>query len=200
MLVIGIGIGGRASEQPAPAAAPMTAQQPVVVDSSWPTTTPDVEWEFNEMSEGYELVPTSAVYGPFTADGQRRAGFQQSPTGAVVAAMQLLFRGMSHREQAESHYVDGDEKDAFLAQFDVTPHVQAYPLGFRVDDYSDDAATVTIRIGVGRSYKTQAVQADLVWIDDDWRVKVPTETAPFFLTWPVESGAGFIAWNATSPG
>ena len=155
----------------------------------------DVQWEFHQSPAGPEQVPTSEVYGPFVKDGEHRAGFQRSPGGAVVAGAQLLFRGSSHREQVESHYLDGAPKEAMLRTLNTGSQIQATFLGFKVDSYTDDAATITYRIGLGYDFKRAAAQLDLRWVDDDWRVNLPYDTKPYYLVWPLESSAGFVPFR-----
>lgn len=136
---------------------------------------PAAEWEF-QGTIGY---PTSAEFGPGKTDENGvRSCFQHSPEGALFMAANAMSQS-SYPETYEPwlRYAlsEGPNREAMLAE-DATPSdmqgTRMQITGYRVLDYSGDAATIDLLAAVtteGQSADVSAV-LHLVWENGDWRV------------------------------
>jgi len=145
-------------------------------------------------------LPFSPVDGPLRVNGPIAAGYSHTPQGAVIAAMQLAQRigfGPDYR-QVVSEQVTGDPSvKATIINYRAS-HPQdnpaqlaaelAPPVGFRVETYTPDRATVVLlnRPG-GNAGGFVAGRGAVVWSDGDWKLPVDTTTTSF----PVADAAGY---------
>lgn len=129
----------------------------------------DVSWE---LVDGVAL-PRSRSAGPMLVRGDIRSCFAHTPTGAVMAAINIdVARGLPSRWQATtaSQVAAGPGKTAWQARAATAIKQVSQPNqigGFQVVDYSRDAAVVGIL--VTRS-DGSTVSADLhvIWSNGDW--------------------------------
>jgi hypothetical protein len=138
-------------------------------------------------------LPFSPVDGPLRVNGPIAAGYSHTPQGAVIAAMQLAQRiafGPDYR-QVVGEQVTGDPSvKATIINYRAT-HPQdnpaqlaaelAPPVGFRVETYTPDRATVVLLNHPGSNAGGfVAGRGAVVWSDGDWKVPVdsPTTSSP----------------------
>jgi len=138
-------------------------------------------------------LPFSPVDGPLRVTGPIAAGYSHTPQGAVIAAMQLAQRigfGPDYR-QVVSEQVTGDPSvKATIINYRAS-HPQdnpaqlaaelAPPVGFRVETYTADRATVVLlnRPG-GNAGGFVGGRGAVVWSDGDWKLPIdsPTTSSP----------------------
>lgn len=136
-------------------------------DQDYPTEAPPTEWETYGSSS--MTVPVSEEYGPINRDGNLWGCYAHSPTGAVYAGLGLIasfsiggeYAAAVDTAQAESAFED--QSAAAGASF---PSFS----GFRIDEYSDDAARITYYGDQGEH--SAGISFSLKWDEqaDDWRL------------------------------
>ncbi|MGO1755781.1 MAG: hypothetical protein ACTHZ6_15725 [Brevibacterium aurantiacum] len=136
-------------------------------DQDYPTEAPPTEWETYASSS--MTVPISEEYGPVNRDGNLWGCYAHSPTGAVYAGLGLIasfsiggeYDAAVDTAQAESAFED--QSAAAGASF---PSFS----GFRIDEYSDDAARITYYGDQGEH--SAGISFSLKWDEqaDDWRL------------------------------
>ncbi len=150
-------------------------------------TAPPAGLRFQDV--GGLTLPFSPVDGPLRINGPIAAGYSHTPQGAVIAAMQLAQRigfGPDYR-QVVSEQVTGDPSvKATIINYRAT-HPQdnpaqlaaelAPPVGFRVETYTPDRATVVLLNRPGSNAGGfVAGRGAVVWSDGDWKLPVDTTT------------------------
>lgn len=152
-------------------------------------------------------LPVSRTAGPARADSGTVRCYARTPAGALIAAAQISER----YETAESPILvagtmlaQGPGRERFLARSrSATPtraagQSQAVPdkaqfVGFRVENYSPQAATVTLVRMREQAGTFDATTWTVVW-DEGWRLQLaPDGTRPPARS--VASPAGFVAWT-----
>jgi len=145
-------------------------------------------------------LPFSPVDGPLRINGPIAAGYSHTPQGAVVAMMQLLPRlvlGPEYRQVVTEQVVaDQGVKDKLIAARATRPQDSpaqlateaAVPVGFRVEAYTADRATVVLlnRDGAGSASFTGG-RAAVVWSGGDWKWPDNSDSASF----PVADTTGY---------
>jgi len=145
-------------------------------------------------------LPFSPVDGPLRINGPIAAGYSHTPQGAVVAMMQLLPRlvlGPEYRQVVTEQVVaDQGVKDKLIAARATRPQDSpaqlaaeaAVPIGFRVEAYTADRATVVLlsRDGAGSASFTGG-RAAVVWSGGDWKWPDNSDSASF----PVADTTGY---------
>lgn len=133
-------------------------------------------------------VPTSRVDGPYFGTSAKRNGFSRTPQGAVLAAIngQTALAVADDRtwpEVVNTVTAPGPGRDAFaVARAGVTvtgtvPETAAPRFaGFEVTDYQLDPPTAAVSVAqtIGTDPQLYAYPVALQWIDDDWRIVLPT--------------------------
>lgn len=180
--------------------APQTADPAeVVVD----TTAPPAELTWQSW-RGADL-PFSAVDGPSTVDGDVATGYSASPQGAVLAAAQSITRLRLAPDQswpavANALVAPGPGRDTYAvnrAQITIT---EPSPAGsepdlaaFRVDDYSDTAATV--ELVTDTAGQLVATTHTLTWNGQDWVLVLPEATDDAAGPAVVDDLGGYTTWD-----
>jgi len=145
-------------------------------------------------------LPFSPVDGPLRINGPIAAGYSHTPQGAVIAMMQLLPRlvlGPDYRQVVTEQVVaDQGVKDKLIAARATRPQDSpaqlaaeaAVPIGFRVEAYTADRATVVLlnRDGAGSASFTGG-RAAVVWSGGDWKWPDNSDSASF----PVADTTGY---------
>jgi len=145
-------------------------------------------------------LPFSPVDGPLRINGPIAAGYSHTPQGAVIAMMQLLPRlvlGPDYRQVVTEQVVaDQGVKDKLIAARATRPQDSpaqlateaAVPVGFRVEAYTADRATVVLlnRDGAGSASFTGG-RAAVVWSGGDWKWPDNSDSASF----PVADTTGY---------
>lgn len=136
-------------------------------DQDYPTEAPPTEWETYGSSS--MTVPVSDEYGPLKRDGALWECYAHSPTGAVYAGLGLIASFSIGGEYDAA--IDSPQAESALEEQAAEAGV-SFPSfsGFRIDEYSDEAARITYygeqgeyTVGISFSVKWD-VQAD------DWRL------------------------------
>ncbi|MEL4163103.1 hypothetical protein [Corynebacterium bovis] len=151
----------------------------------------------------------SGRQGP-AATGPVRHGYERSPQGAVLAAVNgqaLLSLAPNDKTDAVSDYVlaPGRGRDQWrqarvLADVSGVVDPKAAPRfsAFKITDYSDDAAQVVVAADYSQPERwTGVYPVQLRWINDDWRVVNPTREDGVHVT-PVDNIDGFTAFAASA--
>ncbi|WP_439679000.1 hypothetical protein [Embleya sp. MST-111070] len=174
-------------------------------DQSIPTTRqPDgVVWE---PYHGVGL-PVSRAAGPALADSGTVRCYAHTPVGALIAAAQASERYETTESPtlaAGTMLAAGPGRESFLARarsaatsraVAESPANEDKPqfVGFRVEGYSAQAATVTLVRMRERAATFDATTWTVVW-DDGWRLQLPPDgSRPSARSVP--SRAGYVAWT-----
>lgn len=200
--------GGDGS-QAAPSAAP-TGAQPTSASSAPAEVLPPltaapagVTWK---LFQGVAL-PTSRTDGPTRVTGPVHAGYSQTPTGALLAAAQIVARsivdpGLSDlRQIGQQQLVAGPGQTAYLTLVnsftDNQPPAAGYAqyVGFRYITYAPDVAVVSLATQ-SRSGVFQAGTHTVRWVDGDWKLELPQSG----LQQPqvVQNISGYVPWSGVS--
>ena len=170
-------------------------------DSGTVTTAPDAEWSH----DGTVAYPTSQQHGPgdTTGDGVRYC-FGRTPTGALFAAANAVVHGANPqliRPWMDYFVAEGPGRVALLADNTEgattgTAGTRLAISGFRVLDYTPDAATVDIAVTGSTQGQTVNLSMvyDLVWEDGDWKLRVDNPEMPVDVA-TIPNSAGYIAWG-----
>lgn len=193
-----------APQSAATSAAPTGAQgnAPAPANTAIPTQAPaDVTWQLS----GVNPVPVSASAGPRHITATTAAGFARTPTGALVAAAQIIGHTATDPKVAETtiaqQWVAGPDRDKALAMVreeakaTPTPGKTRTPLqvtGFRYVSYAADNAVVSVVYRVNASLAAMTVT--MRWIDDDWRM-VPPAGGNWSTVMSVTDGSGMVEWG-----
>ena len=209
-LVLGRGDGsapptGPVATGPSRAAEPeASATTPPAMDAKPLTEAPaGVTWE---LFQGVAL-PTSRTDGPTRIDGPVHAGFTRTPTGALLADVQISSRILidpqvdSIRQVVETQLVEGPGKTAYLNLIspltENTPPASGYAqiAGFRYVTYTSELAVIS-RATRDPAGRVQVSTDTLRWIDGDWKLDLP----PSGLQQPqvVQDLHGYVPWSGVS--
>lgn len=167
-------------------------------DTSTPSTGPDADWAlFRTVA-----LPSSASAGPAVSDGDLKRCFAHTPTGALIAAVQISNRSMlaSNWPAVWTEQTYGAAKNAQLAalkkQFGTAPLPAPDPgelgqiAGFHFVTYSADTAVIELltRFTDG---SLRVNTASLRWHAGDWQLEV-SDTAQ---QRNAASEEGFVTWG-----
>lgn len=134
-------------------------------------------------------LPSSAVSGPKGQESGAPTGYEHSPQGAALAAVQTPMRiavadDATWPELVRVAVAPGPGRDAFsvnrvqlTVQGESNPETRPRVRGYRITDYSPQAATVE----VVTSYIDESLASTrvaVVWRDDDWKVVLPDPNDP----------------------
>lgn len=197
------------ADQAAPAVTPTTTQP--TAPSSAPaevlpplTTAPTgVTWE---LFQGVAL-PTSRTDGPARVEGPVHAGFSRTPTGALLADVQISYRTLvdpdlgNLRHVVDAQLAEGPGKVAYLnllsqlRENDPPANGYAQMVGFRYITYTPDLAVIS-RATRGNSGNIQVGIDTLRWVDGDWKLEKPASG----LQQPqiVANLSGYVPWAGVS--
>ncbi|MGW7514266.1 hypothetical protein ACWGJ2_01565 [Streptomyces sp. NPDC054796] len=161
----------------------------------------DVEWQ----QRGAVMVPVSASAGPLrTEDDGMWWCFAHTPTGALLAAhlLPVQLSGSDWRTVAEQQIVPGELRDNFVANKvkfgdksqGSEPGAVGRFVGFSLDSYSDDEATVRLLLTrpIGGYLSTSV---SVRWRDGDWKVALQEDGSLTSRAKAVMTD-GFTMWGA----
>ncbi|HEY8719437.1 hypothetical protein [Pengzhenrongella sp.] len=139
-----------------------------------PTAEPrDLKWV---ALDGWYL-PISPSAGPgVRSDAGPWKCFARTPTGALLASAVIVLRADGLADDFETvireQTMPGPLQDAKIAAGkQVMPSASTAPLGFRIDKYTDDEATISLYVsqgGAGDFTCSGIVQ----WYEGDWRLRL----------------------------
>lgn len=136
-------------------------------NQDYPTEAPPTEWETYASSS--MTVPVSDEYGPVKRDGALWECYAHSPTGAVYAGLGLIASFSIGGEYEAA--IDSPQAEAALED-QAAEAGASFPSfsGYRIDEYSDEAARITY-YGQQDEY-TVGIAFSLKWDEeaDDWRL------------------------------
>lgn len=132
-------------------------------------------------------IPVGTVDGPGNGEWEPFNGFSHSPQGAALAAITQSVQLATASDRTWTTILPGvaapnEGRDLYAANralvtIDGTdPNMVPEIVGYTFDEYSDTAATVNI-VQRFSDDSLAASSTQVVWIDDDWRLNLPSETA-----------------------
>lgn len=169
--------GLKAPEEPGGAAAPAEVGAngcPTMPSGEEiPTTAPPVTWEvFNGA-----VLPTSREHGPAVVEGAVARCYSHTPTGALIAAVQIDYRALVDPdggvEVVREQTVPGEGQDALVAVLKergrpgpAAPGELCQVAGYRFVNYTPAEAVIAVATRCGE--KIQLTEDRLQWRDGDW--------------------------------
>lgn len=225
----GKGTGGAASSagpppSTAPGAAPVTGRPPAADSAPLPTNqsgpcppltqgfagTPEQE-PSEIVWESYRglALPSSPLSGPVGGMGSVSRCFAHTPTGALLAAMQISSRALyapDWRSVAEYQLFPGTAADEFVTRMtslvgtappglvrDVTGLLQ--PAGFKFLAYSPEQAVIALAFGSEGNARLQSAVYTVVWGGHDWLLQAQPDGTVSALSQRPASLDGFVPWG-----
>lgn len=181
------------------------AQDAGEVDQTIPTSAPPgVTWTY---FRGVAL-PQSRTYGPTRIEGDVAAGYEHSPTGALLAATNISTRysfGAGWREVLEQQTAPGPGRKswtAFRTQHPINPNEQvtagAYGQfsGFRFVNYTPELATIQIATQFAAyGGAQQATILTVQWTGQDWVLVLQPDGFPSPRATDVSQPTDYTPWG-----
>lgn len=220
-LVAAVLLGGTVyvlnGDDPAPAAAPPVASAPAVsvpaaepprpqpapsLDTTIPTSAPaDLTWEL----AGGVAVPVSATAGPTRRQGPVAAGYAHSPTGALLAALQigarhLVLPGDDWLEVTRTQVVPSAGREVYIknrSRVSAEPPEGGYGqvAGFKFVTYTPDLAVVEFATKFsGRTFYS-LTNSTMQWVDGDWKLVLQPDGGTSTSESTVTSLRGFVPFS-----
>lgn len=141
-------------------------------------------WALVGKGEHAIAVPKSSDHGPARSDQGVPSCWAQSPMGAVSAAMTFAAMASAGEEYALAQHltVSGPEREALLAETpeQTEPTAQVFIDAFRLVDYDQDSAEVTVVMAANELDGWVAATIEVAWVDGDWRYDPPSSLEPEF--------------------
>jgi hypothetical protein len=206
-LVVALFGGGHGTEHSPAAAAPRPAapappESPL--DQTIPTSPPaDVQWQLYQR----EALPYSATAGPRIIDGAVARGYAHTPTGALIAAVQigarkLLSLGDSWRQVVDQQVIPDPGRDRFVqlrSQITVTPDEPPDPrmgqtAGFRFVTYTPDIAVIQFATKFSDGHM-QVTTSTVRWSEGDWKELLQPDGSESPTAQAIPDLTGFVAWS-----
>ncbi|UGQ12299.1 hypothetical protein LO772_01420 [Yinghuangia sp. ASG 101] len=171
-----------------------------------PTQEPsELEWE----SYRGLAMPESRFSGPVGGSGSVSRCFAHTPTGALLAAMQISSRAVlapDWRSVAQYQILPGPAADEFISRMtslvgtaepglvrDVTGLMQ--PAGFKFLGYSPDQAVIALAFSSESGVRMQSAVYTVIWNGDDWLLQAQPGGSVSALSQRPESLDGFVPWG-----
>lgn len=184
------------SAPPAVTAPPGPDQGPSTVPTSAPT---DVSWQLFHTA----ALPSSRTAGPRTVTDSLATGFVHTPTGALMAAIQIPIRKIVAPDWAavvDRQIVPGPGADAYRqARAPLGTNVEPEPgqfgqvTGFKFVNYTPDTATIQL---VSR-FVSGAMQATTITVQwqGDWKLLLQPDGGDSPTAQPVTDLSTYILWG-----
>ena len=204
-LVVALFGGGHNTQTPPPPVSPLPgaiAPPEAQLDQSVPTSPPaDVRWELYQR----EALPYSATAGPRTINGSLARGYAHTPTGALLAAVQigarkLLSPGDSWRQVVEQQVVPGPGRDRFIQlrsqiTSDTTPDPRLGQIGgFRFITYTPDLAVIQFATKFSNGHM-QVTTGTVQWADGDWKQVLQPDGSESPTVQFIPDLTGLVSWS-----
>lgn len=133
----------------------------------------DFTWARSPIGVDY---PVSATYGPTVQVGHTGQCFAHNPTGAAMAAISAMVANSdsqtseSERRALMSSQRDTSDSNVWHPAAD-DPKVEAYYLGYQIQGYSPERATIRVcmRYSVPQNF-VACLPIRMVWESGDWRL------------------------------
>lgn len=204
-LVVALFGGGHGTQQ-SPAAAPpplgVPAPPETQLDQTVPTSPPaDVQWQLYQR----EALPYSASAGPRTIDGAVARSYAHTPTGALIAAVQigartLLSGGDSWRQVAEKQVMPGPGRDRFIqlrsqVTVDGPPDPRLGQIaGFRFVTYTPETAVIQFATKFSDGHM-QVTTGTVQWSDGDWKQLLQPDGSASPTVQEIPDLTGMVSWS-----
>jgi len=172
------------------------------LDQTVPTSPPsDVRWDLYQR----EALPYSATAGPRSVDGSVARGYAHTPTGALLAAVQigarkLLSPGDSWRQVVEQQVMPGPGRDRFVQlrsqiTTDGTPDPRLGQIaGFRFIAYTPEIAVIQLATKFTNGHM-QVTTGSVQWSDGDWKEVLQPDSSESPTVQAVPDLTGLVAWS-----
>ncbi|MBD8056416.1 hypothetical protein ICV35_22450 [Rhodococcus ruber] len=166
----------------------------LVATSCAGTHTPDTELSITDppqinrwITVGGIEVPIGTTDGPSNGEWEPFAGFSHTPQGAALAAITQSVQLSTASDRTWPQILagvaaPGEGRDLYAAHRALVeisgtdPEMVPTIVGYTIDDYSDTAATVSV-VQRFSDDSLASSTTQVVWVDDDWRLNLPSETA-----------------------
>jgi hypothetical protein len=179
----------------------ITAASDAVAAAEPLLSAPAVTWQ---LFAGVPL-PYSATAGPRRIDGPVYAGFERSPTGALLAAAHLGTRylmtpGPGWRQVVDRQVLPGPGREAFVrlrATVDAAdpPGTHGQPAGFRIVAFTPHVAVVQEAVRFPSTGALQVTVSTLRWVGGDWRLELQPDGSTSPTAQAVPDLDGFVVWG-----
>lgn len=120
--------------------------------------------------------PVSRTYGPTVQVGHTGQCFAHNPTGAALAAINAMMANSNiQASEAERRALMSSQRDTSDSNMwhpaADDPQVEAYYLGYQIQGYSTERATIRVcmRYSVPQNF-VACLPIRMVWEDGDWRL------------------------------
>lgn len=194
-----------APSQPSPTSSPSGGLDET--DQAIPTGPPaGVSWQ---IFQGV-AVPNSQAAGPSRIRGPVFAGYAHTPTGALLAAVQVSTRsiltpGGGWRMVAEQQLVPGAGRDHFISAeasggTAPLPSVGGQPgqiAGFKFVHYASSAAVIQLVTRFSDA-TLQVTTVTVEWANNDWKLAVQPDGGLSPNAQAIPNLSGFVPWSGVS--
>ncbi len=202
VLVVGHrGHGGSRHQGRAAGPAPTSTRRPA---GPAPTTVPDsppghVTWRLYHTV----ALPYSATAGPRHVTPSTATGFAHTPTGALLAAVQISYRSLiapNWKSVVKAQVMPGSGRKAYVAKRSSVADVTVSPgdlgqvAGFKFVNYTPHVATIQILTRFP-SGDLQVTTTTMQWRGDDWKEQLQPNGSESPNAHAVQSAAGFVQWG-----
>ncbi|MFD6921846.1 hypothetical protein ACFV99_16750 [Streptomyces sp. NPDC059944] len=187
------------TSKPAVRAQPGGCPALVDRDTSPLTKAPkDVQWAIFRT----EALPQSKTAGPAVTERDLTRCYAHTPTGALIAAVQISTRSMlaSNWTEVWEKQTYGPDRDAALKQLraqlgsgpqpDPAPGDLGQVAGFHFVTYNDDTAVIDLLMRYPDG-SLQVAPQTVRWDNGDWQLEVNDDAQRR----TVRSAAGFVSWG-----
>ena len=169
-------------------------------DQTIPTSAPTSEWSMSHRM----AAPSARPYGPMRSRGGIHACFAHNPVGALFAAANVAADSgnpdLAFKNLAEQRFVHDANYQAQRKDLDKNPPANGglQYAGFRIDNYSPEAATIQLVVRATEGPNTGgliAITYTMRWTNGDWRLALPPAGAS--ISNPLTSLDGYVEWSGT---
>lgn len=181
--------------------ADLTPSPAATADEGPLLVAPEVDWQ---LFAGVPL-PYSKTAGPLKVDGPVYSGYERSPAGALVAAVQLGYRylltpGEGWREVLQRQVLPGVGRGVFArnratVDVDDPPGTYGQPAGFRFAAFTADVASIQLVSRFPTTGSLQVVTVTVKWVDGDWRLELQPDGGSSPTAQAVPDLDGFVVWG-----
>lgn len=158
-------------------------------DQDYPVEAPDTKWE---LYKNVVSLPTSETYGPTKREGDFWQCYAHSPKGALFAAFNLS-QAFTTGGVYDAAVDTPEAKQIFEEEANTDSSSSVLPelAGFKIDSYSESAATISLLFKSGDMNGNATVE--LIWDDEagDWRWDAQNSPEPE----PVEDTDQYTMWG-----
>jgi hypothetical protein len=185
-----------------PPSPSLIAPPDALLDQTVPTTPPaGVQWQLYQRV----ALPYSATAGPHIIDGAIARGYAHTPTGALIAAIQiparsLLSPGIGWRQVVEQQVMPGPGRDRYRqlrgqVTMDGPPDPRLTQIaGFRFVTYTPDLAVIQF-VSKSSSGQLQVTTGTVQWSGGDWKQLLQPDGSLSPTAQVIPDLTGMVAWS-----